>query len=662
MKSTLQKIFDNLHIKNNENSISFLLYSTIFIICSSLIVNTSLLYWLFEATLQDLKSWYPTFYLVIYLFPKILFLFCLVIAVLQLKILMNQLQLNSRFILFTFIILLVISIFITGHLWLFSLIIIIFRVFYKKSSVQIFNKENSLVYKDKWILFTFIMVAFIIRLIWIFYTDNSWNGDAPARLYIADTWVQLIRKIGFNSRLFNVSFFIPSIDWLPLHFYLAGIVTGLFNEWEYTPRVLTAVFATLSLIPLYKLCLLKFNRITGIFAIIILTFYGYHILLSSLVLSEVFYIFFVLYAYYFIEKWSVTNNNKILFRLAFTLICLCLLRFEGWFFTGVIIVLLPFVKKIEDKMSYFNFVVLALFPIMLIMYGEILHGEHPLRGIFYSDFEVKVKLLNNPLTLKNILFQYAESYIPLVFTSLLLVIFSFFRNKNRREILLFILYVLPLLPFLYKTFNGTLTAQSRYMTLYMVPLIPFLAFLFYKLWCSVQKWKFIFLFGLYLLILNFSMCLGLKYSPNSLRYNSGFRESVEYVKNMNTGYFYVDNEINYGSGNWIVLSRINNHQLNRAKIGKLGLNTEIVSEFKVYKKSAISNVDFDSDIETKWNDKIFDDLLDLGTITHIMLFPEGKLSNKLNFTSDRESYRRKIFIRLFNKDGYSVYQIENSIE
>lgn len=572
---------------------------------------------------------------------------------------MNQLQLNSRFILFTFVILLVISIFITGHLWLFSLIMIIFFVFHKKSSVQRFNKENSLVYKDKWILFTFIILAFIIRLILIFYTDNSWNGDAPARLYISDTWAHLIREIGFNDKLFNVSFFIPSIDWLPLHFYLVGIISCLFNEWEYIPRVLTAVFATLSLIPLYKLCLLKFNRITGIFAIIILTFYGYHVLLSSLVLSEVFYIFFALYAYYFIEKWAIENNNKILFQLGFTLICLCLLRFEGWFFTGVIIVLLPFVKKIKDKVNYLNFSILAIIPIILIMYGEIIHGVHPLRGILYSDFEVNIFFSKNPITLKSILSEYKNSLIPMTFISLIIIYSIYYKERNRKKIMLLILYILPLIPFIYKMLNGTLTAQARYMTLYMVPLIPYTAFIFYKLWILIKKWQFILLFTFYFLYFNMPVIGILKYSESPLRYEDGFHESVEYVKKINSGYFYVDNEINYGSGNWIVLSRINNHSFNLAQIKQSDLKYLIDNYYRKYNKGLVSFVDNDSDIEEVWNEKIFDELLDFGALTHIMLFPEGKLSHKLNFSNHRESYRGKTFIRKFNKNGYRVYQVDN---
>lgn len=207
--------------------------------------------------------------------------------------------------------------------------------------------------------------------------------------------------------------------------------------------------------------------------------------------------------------------------------------------------------------------------------------------------------------------------------------------------------------------NGTLTAQARYMTLYMVPLIPYTAFIFYKLWILIKKWQFILLFTFYFLYFNMPVIGILKYSESPLRYEDGFHESVEYVKKINSGYFYVDNEINYGSGNWIVLSRINNHSFNLAQIKQSDLKYLIDNYYRKYNKGLVSFVDNDSDIEEVWNEKIFDELLDFGALTHIMLFPEGKLSHKLNFSNHRESYRGKTFIRKFNKNGYRVYQVDN---
>ncbi len=156
-------------------------------------------------------------------------------------------------------------------------------------------------------LLLIIVIAFLVRLIWLVYTDNAGYGDAAARLNIAQIWLYSFWKIPTINykEILN-----PSLDWLPLQFYFTGIVSFLFNDMTYAPRILPLLVAVATLIPLYKICTLKFDRNTATIAIVLLSFYGIHIFVSSLTLSEPYYFFFILWAYYCIEKHIKNGNEK----------------------------------------------------------------------------------------------------------------------------------------------------------------------------------------------------------------------------------------------------------------------------------------------------------------------------------------------------------------
>lgn len=621
----------NIYSIHPKRILSVLIVLTCLILVFDLLILLSDTQWLFETTINELKALYPKYYVPAYIFLKTIVLFQYVILGFQLYISLSFFRLSIT-VSSSLTILILLAIFFCAYkFWIiatFSLSIFTLITVFQKTIVSASQKLISK--KDNYFILFGILIAFMIRFICIIYTDNSGNGDAGMRLFGAHQWIE---RILLNNDLGSVYYLMPSIDWLPLHYYLTGFVGWVTSDWTYSPRVLSAVFGSLTLIPLFKLGLFKFNKTTAYISVVILVFYGYHIFLSSLTLSEVFYIFFTLYAYYFIEKWRTEETDKMLYRVAFAIACLCLLRYEGWFFAACCIFIIPFMKMIKDWKKYFAFVFIVLVPIIFIMICETLLGEHPLRGILYSDVEVKLALTQSPLTIYDMVKEYSNSWIPLSLISTLSLGIVYFKEKDREKTILHFFYLLPLAPFIFKLLDGTLTAQARYMTLYMVPLIPFVAYLFFQIWSVFTKQQFVLLLCFYLIILNMPFFKQLGNGFPLLNYNEGFHQSAKFVQNMDECRFYLDTEEQWGEFNWFVESKLN-----------------------YMNKKVISKVESDKTIY--WNDSLFNHLVKTNGITHIMLFPGGDLSEKLNFSGEVENYLGVEFQRKFSKENYFIYQLK----
>ena len=502
-----------------------------------------------------------------------------------------------------------------------------------------------------------LLMAFAVRLLWFFSTDNIGYGDAAARLNITQMWLYSYWQL---PQVDYMKILNPSLDWLPLHFYLMGSVSYIFHDMVYAPRLFTLLISTLSLIPLYKLCLLKYNQTTALIATAILAFYGMHICLSGLILSESFYIFFLLCCYYFIERYrSEDDDRKWITWIGLSLFACCLLRYEGWVFAPLVIVILPFIKKTKPS----NFLILLAIPtvaVSFVMICEVMQGQHPLRGILYSDFEVRLSNQFNGAT------QYVNllpSFLPLYGIAVTVIFAYTLKQKKRDELLVLSLYLLPILPFLIKLFNGTLTAQARYLVIYMVPGIVLIAHFIYRI---SQRFKLrdtsLVLFMLfYILVSNISFARQVSDNNITMKYAPGFMHSAAYFKDSITqAKAYID----YGDGmsncNWVVYAdlydAINSEAFIDSAAQKLHVDpTVFINRVKKGARYRINGHEFEW---KTWSRSGFDDLLDRNEITHIVLFPDGLLSRSLHFSKPHESYMNRNFTRLFSQDGYMIYQID----
>lgn len=637
---SIKGILEPNQVKNKIHS--YLTVNLIILVSLSLLQSFTPLQWLLKAPISDLKVWYPNYYTFAYLFLKSLYFLNTFILLLSFILIQRYLLFSWWKLLPVFMISVVLGYFCFNLLWIVLVLLLIsFLFFYNTNTLTILPIEKR-EKRDSWWIIGFIALAFIIRLIWILNTDNSGNGDAGMRLFGEKRWIDIILSDS-NVNIPIVYYLMPSKDWLPLHYYLMGIWSGIIYEWQYSPRILTAIFGALSCIPLYRLSLLKFNRKTAIIASIILVFYGYHIFISSLTLSEVFYIFFILYAYLLIEKWFLSVDDRQLYGLAFILLCLCWLRYEGWFFSFIIVVLLPFIKRIKQWKTYLIFCGIVLSATLFIMLCEIGYGVHPLRGILYSDVEVRIALKNSPVSILQLIGEYKNSYIYFSFLGIILYLSYNLKKQNYRWFLVQVLYLFPLLPFIFKLSNGTLTAQARYMTLYMVPLIPFVAFLLHQLTAKISHLKTIIIITFFILTTNRSFIQSIKNGNLLLTYQLGFHNSARFIKQLNKGNIYIDTEEQWGEFNWGVES-------NQYFFKKHSLPI-------VLDKGNLLLLESDKSIYGIYNFDSFNKLYDEGELDYIVLFPNRELSNYLKDKMLNNLYRGKHLKKVFEKDGYIVWEV-----
>jgi hypothetical protein len=504
-----------------------------------------------------------------------------------------------------------------------------------------------------------LLLAFAVRLVWLLSTDNAGYGDAAARLNITQMWLYSYWQV---PRVDYLKILNPSVDWLPLHFYLMGLVSYVCHDLVYAPRIFTMLISVLSLLPLYRLCLLKYNRTTALIATVILAFYGMHICLSGLILSESFYLFFILWCYYFIERYRTEDNDsKWLVLIGLCLFSCCLLRYEGWVFAPLVILIVPFLKKMRFK----DFLILVSIPsiaVCFVMICEVMQGEHPLRGILYSDFEVRQSnhFLGAP-DFEN----YLPSYLPLYAIAVIMILVETFKTKKRSELLVIALYLLPIFPFLIKFFNGTLTAQARYLVIYMVPGIVLIAHFIYLV---SQRFKLrnvslVLFMVVYVLISNISFARQVRDKNITLKYAPGFMHSAAYFRDSITqARAYIDYGAGLSSANWMVYAdlyeAINSEAFIDSVAQKMHIDpTVFINRVKKGARYRINGHEYEW---KTWSISGFADLLQKKEITYIVLFPDGLLSKALNFSNPHESYRNRTFTRLFSQDGYMIYRIEEN--
>lgn len=512
--------------------------------------------------------------------------------------------------------------------------------------------------KELLLLFTF---GLAIRIIWILNMNCAFEGDSNARLRGVYEWCELHTQI---PRLFFLSILYPSVDWLPLHYYLNGLVIKLTGDTIYAPRLLAALFGSATVIPLYKLCLQKFTEKTGIIAIFLFTFYGAYTLISTQIMSEPFYLFFLLYSLYFFEKYLQLHQGKYLFLLGLSLVCCSLLRYEGWIFCLLITALITISHKWKWQ-HLLGFITVAISGIVYVMVLEHLRGMPPLYGILHSDAEVKELFDSQGRNLWTQFYLLRYSFIPFYFLAAGYFLWSKRGEPKPNLLYSFAPYFLPLLALIAKLCQFTITPQYRYLMLYMLPALPFIAnliclgFEYYKFSLAPK----ILSIGIIMVVMNYSLVH--HYWHNELNYPKGFLESAAFAKSkINEGAFYLDyggnNNFSYWSvrSNLLITPNIPQARLDSVqKIFQFTLNEMSVIKNRAIRKHILYGLN-ESDIAGKtWKFADFETLVNRKEINYVLLFPNGVLNKYLHLTQNKQALLGVSFKRIFEENGYCIYEI-----
>ncbi len=169
-----------------------------------------------------------------------------------------------------------------------------------------------------------LIFAALIRAAVFLLSDNE-PGDADARVIISFRWAH-------NPTLIRTGV------WLPFHFYATGILTWVFGNPITAGKVLSFVLGSLSVIPLFLLTQILFDRRTAVIAGLMFGVYGLHVELSSVVMSEVPCAFFLLWALYLFVRESRSQSPRFaVFAAAAALLAVAGgFRQEPWLFTGIL--------------------------------------------------------------------------------------------------------------------------------------------------------------------------------------------------------------------------------------------------------------------------------------------------------------------------------------
>lgn len=176
-------------------------------------------------------------------------------------------------------------------------------------------------------------IVLIVRILAFLFSKNE-AYDCVDRIIIAQEWV-------------NHPFFMADARLVQQHLvmpiYLIGI--GIWNDPLITPRVINLIIGSLTAFPFFLLVRLVFDKRTAIYSTLFFSFFTLHVRCSVIASSEAPFIFFLLFALYFLFKFRSTDRIRNLIYSAFLLNLACMTRYIGWIYMPLLFLLVP--KSLE---------------------------------------------------------------------------------------------------------------------------------------------------------------------------------------------------------------------------------------------------------------------------------------------------------------------------
>lgn len=169
--------------------------------------------------------------------------------------------------------------------------------------------------------------------------------------------------------------------WLP--FYTIVIGTGLkfFPDFFWTPRIVGSVFGVLAFISFIWLThqIFRDSYLTLLSSLIGL-FFPTRVILSAVPLSESMFFFFIFSGLAFFIKWLRSGKDLNLISAAILFAISSSIRYEGWFFSAALFILLVIFTIIKkEKSSIKNVIVVTViglaFPVYWFMYQTNISGN-----------------------------------------------------------------------------------------------------------------------------------------------------------------------------------------------------------------------------------------------------------------------------------------------
>ncbi|MBN1633598.1 MAG: glycosyltransferase family 39 protein [Ignavibacteria bacterium] len=243
--------------------------------------------------------------------------------------------------------------------------------------------------------------------------------------------------------------------WLSFHFWFTGFMILFIKDIITAATTLNFIFSAITLIYFYKIILITTDRKTAFWSAIIFSIFPFQVWLSLSGLPESAMFFFVTAGAYYLIKWRQVNKNYYLLLSAVFLMLSNGFRYEGWFFSMTLVLMVIYYGFKEKK-----------------TYKDILSNTLIASVSFISIFWW---LLQN----------YLDFNDPLFFLKETARIYEDYRNVGIMQRLIqypaFIFYIAPLtaifsLKILYKTFRSVETDFKKIFIIYNLAEIGLLIF------------------------------------------------------------------------------------------------------------------------------------------------------------------------------------------
>jgi len=325
--------------------------------------------------------------------------------------------------------------------------------------------------EDRYLISILFILALIIRLM-VYIEGGNYPGDGAYRIILTMNWLK-------------DPYFITGGLWPPLHFYLMAFTMKIYNDPFTSTRLVSLIFGTFIVFPYYYLVKLLFDKRVAIISTLILTFLSIHVQYSTFSMSEVPFIFFLFTSIYFFFRFKRQIDNKLsnLIVSAIFLNFASMIRYEGWLFIPLLAALTLDVEEIKNRRlnKYFTTFLFAsmIFPVFWLignynLYGDFFYGQN------WSDNYIRTNAIlypdstyhNPPIIKRLITWPWTISYflnIASIFVVIGLLV-SILKKKNLEFLSIFLILMSI---FTYKTFNLTMTLQSRQMIMPILFIIPY---------------------------------------------------------------------------------------------------------------------------------------------------------------------------------------------
>lgn len=367
-------------------------------------------------------------------------------------------------------------------------------------------------------LFFLVALGLVLRLLWMYFAGNTFEGDGSRRLAACIKWS--LNPVAY-----------PGAFWFPGYFYYLGGLLYFIPEVVWLPRIITVLIATYSIVPFYLIVKSELDEKTAYYSAIVFTLLFLHIQMSSATMPEPIYISLTFTGIYFMLRFAATHARQHAFGFILCFALAQILRYDSWILAAIVLVWYYFkTRKVKTLAGLSLLLAIAPAIILLMAYRET--GD-PLAGIYHhlTRTEQGMEVL---LTFASSVFFAAPFYLlptlPVAFTAL---------KTDKKLRLWCALFIPPLLNSMFENLTGLSNPVPRMFLLYSILLIPLYIVPVVR-WLKTEKRIVFFLYTINALVLS-GLFAYVIFVNDEGRWDRGFSQTGTYVKqNLTQGRLVID--------------------------------------------------------------------------------------------------------------------------